>query len=164
MHPDSPEVKESIDEPLSGLLEELTVRPAVSKDYNFILASWAHSFRSSPWAGTISNHKYHAVMKDTIDRLFERGMVLLVACNKSDPDQLLGFVAFEKSKDNVYVVHYLFTKPDFREAGVARMLLDHIRLPERFIFTHCTFHSKFFSGGTLAPGIARRKNLEPVYI
>lgn len=137
-------------------------RLAGEQDYNFILANWSKSFRSSPWAGTVRNNHYHSSMKNTIDDLIERGMLLVVLCSLEDSDQLLGFIAYEVSS-TVPVVHYLFIKPDFRGHKLTKKLLNHINASECFIYTHRTIDCNKLNNAHHVALLARRKELEPVY-
>lgn len=129
----------------------------------FILSSWFKSFRKSPWAGTLPNNLYHNCMKELFDQLVERGMYVYVAAASTDPDQLLGFIAFEEA--TVPVVHYVFVKDKFRKQGIGSALMRQAgaSADNHWIYTHRTEDSKRFRGGKHVPAIARRKELEPVY-
>lgn len=147
----------------SEILSELTLRHARNSDYIFILSNYQKSFRNSQFAGIIRNNQYYSVMKNTLDDLLARGARCVIACDKLDSDNLVGFILFETT-NTVPVIHYLFVKPDFRENGIAGYLL-HSAAPEfePFLYTHKTSHSKKFQSGYFSPVIARRKNLLPIY-
>jgi GNAT superfamily N-acetyltransferase len=135
-----------------------------SSDYNCVLSNWSHSFKGSPWAGVCPNNLWHAQMKQTLDQLLSRGAQVIMAVADDDPDQIVGWVCYEKSKSGVSVVHYVFVKDDdFRGHGIASALLDIARQGD-FIYTFRTPDGKHLEKrGTHVPAIGRRKNLEPIY-
>lgn len=151
---------------MSEYLGMCTFRLMKAEDFKFVLSSWLKSFRRSPWAGLIANNSYHSVMKQTVDQLSARGAQIVVAENRESPGQLLGFICFERTKVNIPVLHYIFVKDLFRKQGIGAALLEMagITRGKGFIYTFRTNDfNKRFKDGTHAPGIARRKDLEPIY-
>ena len=133
-------------------------------DYNFVLSSWAHSFKGSPWAGVCPNNLWHPQMKETLDQLLERGATVLMAVADDDTDHLIGYVCYETGLSGVAVIHYVFVKDEFRTGGMGKALLS-IAANGKFIYTFRTPDGKSLErGGTHVPAIARRKKLEPVYV
>lgn len=147
---------------MENVLDYLTYRPLRSGDYNFVLAGWAKTFRNSFYSGTCQNRNFHSQMKDTFDFLLSRGMTVILACNKENPDQLFGFVAYEVAENGTFVVHYLYVKPDWRGHKISKALLEAIELPEKFAYTHHTECSQYYPGGEYRVWLVRRKHLEPV--
>ena len=147
---------------MNEIIQELTLRPMQESDYIFVLSNYQKSFRNSEFAGVIRNNKYYSVMKNTLDDLLMRGSKVLLACDKLDPDNLVGFILYEPT-GIVPVVHYLFVKPDFRGNHIAKWLLSTVTDNNIYLYTHKTSYIKKFRKGFFSPVIARRKNLLPVY-
>ena len=146
-----------------SLIDFVVYRSMYRADYNFVLSSWAHSFKGSQWAGVIPNNEWHASMKNIIDQLASRGMQVIMAVADDDRDQIMGYVAFEKSLAGIPVVHYVFVKDDFRKEGLGKALLG-VTGDGSFIYTFRTEDSQYLdSMGRFVPAIARRKELEPIY-
>ncbi len=137
------------------------IRPLLPGDYNFVLSSFAHSFKSSKYAGTCPAHEWHSQAKLIVDSLLARGAEVPVLCNTEDPDQILGWAMFERADSGVPVVHYVYIKDDFRNDGLARYLVGEIAGDQRFAYTHRT-RDAHPRRGTHLPEIAKRKNLNPV--
>jgi GNAT superfamily N-acetyltransferase len=134
------------------------------QDYNFILSNWAHSFKGSPWAGCSPNNLWHSRIKEEVDQLLGRGAHVVMAVADDDRDHLLGFICFEKPACGIPVIHYAYVKDDFREQGVGSALMD-IAGKGQHIYTYRTYDSQYIAkGGIHVPAIARRKDLEPVYV
>jgi GNAT superfamily N-acetyltransferase len=143
-----------VDSELTSLIEFRPVQPA---DVRFVVDSWLRSYRMSPWAGVIPNHRWFDVMHESVSELLARGAKLLVACNKDAPDQILGWVCHEKVRGGT-CIHFVYTKEIVRRRGVASELLRHVTSEndERF-YTFRTRASAYFPAYRFAPEIARRK-------
>jgi GNAT superfamily N-acetyltransferase len=146
-----------------SLLDFVVFRSMYRADYNFVLSSWAHSFKGSPWAGVVPNNDWHASMKNIIDQLQTRGSEVVMAVADDDRDQIMGYVCYEKSLAGIPVIHYIFVKDDFRREGLGTALLG-VTGNGSLIYTFRTEDSQYLNKmGTHVPAIARRKDLEPVY-
>lgn len=100
----------------------LELVPAAPDEVAFILDAWCSSYRSSPWAGTISNDRYQEVQRWTINSLIARGAELRVAipADPSLPRRIVGFVCYEAPS----LLHYVYTKQSYRHKGVARGMIS----------------------------------------
>lgn len=132
----------------------------VADEVEFVVDSISKSFRSSPWAGVIPNHLWHAVMRSTVSGLLERGAQVLAA---RAAGRVVGYVLFEPKGDDL-VLHWAYTKDPFRRTGVARRLLVQAgAVPGRRVFyTLRTRSTPWLTRGlnaVHAPEIARRKEL-----
>lgn len=137
----------------------LIYRPAEPAELDFILDSWLKSYRTSPWAGVVRNHRYHEETRGTIEDLLGRGAKLTVA-SAPDTGRVLGWVCHE-SKQDVLVIHYIYVKDPFRKLGVGKSLIESLN-PQgcALAYTFRTRASKYIVPGALfAPEIARRKSL-----
>lgn len=134
-------------------------------DYNFVLSSWARSFRGSKWAGNVPNHRQPGVVKDEIDSLLSRGATITVAVFEEDPTYIIGWCCHELSKGGVSVIHYVFVREDDRESGMATELLSRAGIGKQRIYTHRTSDCRYLRGlGDYVPAVSRRKELEPLNV
>lgn len=134
-------------------------------DYNFVLSSWARSFRGSRWAGNVPNHRQPGVVKDEIDSLLSRGAVITLAVFEDDSTYIIGWCCHELSKGGVSVIHYVFVKEDDRKSGMATELLSRAGNGKQRIHTHRTSDCRYLRGlGDYVPAVSRRKELEPLNV
>ena len=143
------------------------LRAMKDEDYNFVLSSWAKSFKGSPWAGLVPNNLWHSTMKEALDQLLERGAKVRMLVDRLSPDFIIGWTCFEESECGVNVIHYVFVKDAFREKfGSGGLLRDLAcgRGSYGFRYTCRTHDGQRLVGkkDVYSPAIARRKNLEPV--
>ena len=149
------------------LLDFVAFRQMEEPDYNFVLSNWAHSYKGSPWAGTVPNNLWHVTVKESVDQLVARGAYVVLAVSEDDRDQFLGFICWEEPESGISVVHYAYVKDEFREKhGVGRALLRIATKGRPFFYTHRTSDARWLVCGCCKylPAIARRKALEPVYV
>jgi hypothetical protein len=126
-------------------------------DLQFLFSAWIGSYRDSPWAGCLPSHLGYSVWKATINQLIARGMQITMAANPDDPDQLLGFIAYEPG-----LLHYVFCKDIFRRSGVASFLMADAKLDRQNLL--CTFRTadaRYLGHLTHRPALARRKAAYP---
>lgn len=146
-----------------------TIRPPsndpADREVNFVVSAWLKSFKRSKHAGVLPNNKYMAYYKEVIDQLLARGMKILVIANKTNNTQLLGFIAYEQTAHAQTVVHYIYVKDVLWNQGVGTLLLRSASVTRGvpYFYTFRTYHSRYLTDGYHNPGLARRKNLEPVY-
>jgi len=129
-------------------------------DVPFVMDNWLNSFRDSKWAGCVPNNLYREVQSACINDLLKRGMKVTLAHDSDDPDNLIGFIAYEVRPSGEYVLHYCYVKPYIRGHGVATSLaVDAMGgLPNHFVYTHRT-RSAPPGAGRWVPEIARRLKL-----
>lgn len=115
----------------------------------FVKATWLHNFKSSPWAGTLSDDIYFSAYSRQFDRILAApANFCLVAVNPEDQDQIFGFVVaskplvstgYRKEDSGTWpAVHYVFVKEAFRGLGIGKQLLFAAGVVENqpFYFTH----------------------------
>lgn len=127
-----------------------------------MVESWLNAYRNSDRAGVVPNNLFKAVYTDAIRQLRERGMDVVVAHNPSRPDHVLGYLAYETTRDGVPVVHFAFVKDLYKEYRV-QMLADLFDTagvdPEgKFFVTFATGWERRFPNARYQPAIARRKS------
>lgn len=141
------------------MTEQWPTRAVQSEDeFKYILDTWISSYRDSPWAGCIPNNVFPFVTEAAIKQLLERGAQLRVAYNPERETQLLGWMCTETTRTGENVIHYAFTKSDFRKIGVFSSLKNASGITGRFAYTYRTRDSKYIATNAVyAPMIARRK-------
>lgn len=109
----------------------------------------------------VPNNLYWTVYSDTIRQLRERGMDIVVACNKNRPDHILGYMAHERTSDGMPVVHFAFVKDLYREyrSDMMASLFEAAGVDpqEPFFVTFSTGWERKFPGARYMPAVARRK-------
>ena len=143
---------------------ELNIRQPVPSDIKLVMDAWIKGFRNSPYAGCVTNDRWHETQANTIEQLLARGAKLEVLCSVAKPDQIVGFVCWESVKGGL-CVHYLYIKDPFRRTGLGSALLNHVEAqhgtqegsPVRRFYTHRTDASRYFRGWSHCPDIARRR-------
>lgn len=97
------------------------IRPAEPGDLRFIEDSWRRSYDTSPLSRCPGGlPEYIVTQRQVIAQCLKTSRVL-VAYPEEPADarwQVMGWICFRGD-----VVHYLFTKPSFREKGIATALL-----------------------------------------
>jgi hypothetical protein len=136
------------------------IRSASPADLEYVLSTWISSYRNSPWAGTIPNNLFDSVCTETFNQLLLRGMQVAVCSNPANPEQLLGWLAYEREGGlgSALCVHHAFTKPLFRRLGIISQLLATVGAEGPFFYTHRTVSSQYLKHGIYRPEIARRKD------
>lgn len=108
---------------------ELVLRPMRPEDRNYVLSSWlrsaAESLEFRRMARSVFFRLYAPVVVDMVDR-----STVAVATLPEAPDVVLGWLAVEGD-----TLHYVLTKPRWRQLGIATFLLrDLAQLPA--MYTH----------------------------
>jgi ribosomal protein S18 acetylase RimI-like enzyme len=109
------------------------------EDKNFILNSWLKSYRKSPAVRRMENNAYFHEQSKVIKEMLDNVNVL-IACDEKDSTQILGYLVSQRI-DNVFIVHYLYTKLPFRNCGIGKMLIrarDHDLGDVAACYTHHT--------------------------
>ncbi len=121
-------------------IEELPIliRPANADDVSFIFNAWLKSYKSSDFAKNIQGEIYYHEHHKVIEILLKTYNVL-IACNKDDTTQIYGFMCAGFTQ-NVFTIHYVYTKQTFRRMGIAKALLNAFEYNPEFacIYTHET--------------------------
>lgn len=133
----------------------ILVRPARATDVPFISSTWLKSFRGEEAKGKkhynrggygsegIPNRFYYYYHHKVLETLIPES-VILVACLESSPDTILGWACYQ-IVDTALVLHYVYTKFNFRKFGVATRLLKEIfeaEKPPAVFVTHLMPHLK----------------------
>jgi GNAT superfamily N-acetyltransferase len=106
-------------------------------DRNFVRSAWLKSYRAlCEWA---PREEYFALHHDVVEGLVERATArTVVACDKDDEDNLLGFACGEPHQTRP-LLHWCYVKSAFRHHGIARAMVDSVLdgsgSPERIVRT-----------------------------
>lgn len=99
------------------------IRPAVQTDLRFIGSSWRRNYSLNPITRCPGGlPEFIRTQNHIIERLTSYDPILVAVPafgDQGEDDQILGWVAYRRPD----VVHYVYVKPYFRRAGVARGLL-----------------------------------------
>lgn len=146
---------------MSSNKDEVLLRKAGPEDFKLILNQWlGREWRDSPYAGCLPNDQFKRFYAEAIRQLLARGATVVVACNPSKPDHLLGWICYEHTPRD-RILHYVFVRPMYRSNGLCRSLMDEVGFPRgsTYVYTFRTRDSnRLLSGGTHLPALARRKN------
>jgi len=108
------------------LLVECSLRPATADDIPFVLSSW---LKSAAEEGGIASAFTRKVFYAEHERLLRESVLprsrVTVASSPDAPDAIRGWVCFEPSEHGT-MLHYVYTRYDWRRMGVASHLLDSI--------------------------------------
>ena len=96
------------------------IRDADQEDLPLIYNSWLKQYRESPFAVGINNGVYYSQHRKVIDHLITHA-IISVACDPNDPTKIYSWACGEAY--DTPVVHFVYTKKDYRGKGLAKMLL-----------------------------------------
>lgn len=109
----------------------IEIREATPNDRPLIYATWLRSYRhGSLFPRHIPDPTFFEAHHNVAEELLKRSTTL-VAHPPGDPEVILGWACFETlepvgDKPSGLAVHYVYVKPAFRRAGVARRLLAQV--------------------------------------
>lgn len=93
------------------------------KEWALIFDSWARSWMKSPWSGTVRNCDWPETSRKAAQEIVDRQTtVVKVAWGATENGErrVAGYIVYEPTRR---IIHWLYTKRDFRGQGVARQLL-----------------------------------------
>lgn len=109
-----------------------TLRPYKESDLNLIQNSWGASYyKGSDYTDFISPKEFNKQHRPIREEILKRpNIAIIIACNKLDENQILGWILVEKPESKGLIFHYLYVKEAFKGEGVSRELLKKA-LPEK---------------------------------
>lgn len=110
-------------------MTNLVVRRAVESDYVFIMDSWMRSYRKSPDSNLPDSFFFAAYR--AIAGLLLKTSTVEVMVTPDNNDAILGYVVYDPG-----VVHWVYVKRDYRESGLAHILIK--RAGAELVFTMTT--------------------------
>lgn len=119
----------------------ILLRPHTPEDKNFILSSWGSSyFVNNFYNKVFSAEEFHERHRKLRDDIYQRpNTEVLIACAKTSPDLIVGYVITERINENTKVIHYLYVKEAFKDEKIATLLFKEISKDKSpIIITHMT--------------------------
>lgn len=98
------------------------IRPWRDDDRAFVVHSWSTSFEGAPSVRGADREHYRQEMRRAINRILDHATVR-VACDPSDPDTIVGWVAFTGRE-----FHYGYVKDAFRAECPMSLLLEGVEI------------------------------------
>lgn len=124
---------------MTSAIEVRQYRP--SEDKEFVYSTWLRNYKhSSYFAKRVKPAVFFRGHQAIIDHLSRKPTFrVLVACNKEDPTQILGYLACERFDAGNPTVHFVYVKGAFRKMGIARQLFETASISlDECSFTHWT--------------------------
>jgi hypothetical protein len=118
--------------------DTFTFRAGRPTDAHFLLSTWLKSYRNSGPVTKIPNANYFQGHQDLIVHILSlQGTAVEVVCAKDDPDQIIGYVVYNKLAP---ILHYVYVKYPFRKLGLGTMLISIIKEHHKSsgLPLHCT--------------------------
>lgn len=112
--------------PASTLVEQLKVqiRPVTEEDVGFIKKNWLRIVRHSVDDLCPSDLFYEE--HDKVIGMLSNKSECLVACDPEYPFYIYGFIVGSPLPDSAVLVHFVFTRDEWRRRGVARHLVSQL--------------------------------------
>ena len=126
---------------LEGLFQ---LRPYTPEDIPFIHNSWGTSYyRCSGANKVVDSRTFHERHRPLREAFFHRPTAaVIVACDKSDPWLIVGWIALEQIPEAV-VVHYVSVKSAFKGQGIAKWMFSQVnKVSPVTAYTHKTKDAK----------------------
>ena len=110
------------------------LRAAGDDDLNFIRHSWLRSLRSSGWEHrNIKADYFFKGHGKLMARCLDRSYCMLATPNGMG-NIIVGYIVWEPGADKT-LIHYIYTKQDYRNMGLASYLIDTIKGDKELIAT-----------------------------
>lgn len=120
---------------MDDINDTVVIRPYVEADIKFIHNHWLYGFKQGcEYFRLIEDNCYKDIYGKVIHSIIERESTdIKIMCLKSDLDIIIGFSVTE-IRQNQVILHWVYVKPDWRDNGLAAMLVS----PEVTHTTHLT--------------------------
>ena len=117
------------------MIEDLVeLRIAGDEDLNFIRHSWLRSLHSFGHGRTdITTKQFFSGHSKLVNKCLERSFCLLATPNNME-NIIVGYVVWEPGSDTS-LLHYVYTKSDYRNMGLASFLIETVRGDTKLIAT-----------------------------
>ncbi len=112
-----------------------------------VFNSWLKRYRDAVSVRLVTDRVFFEVQHKVIRKILERpGLVLRVACNPEDSNQIYAYIVaeFNQIVPDLTLIHWIYVKSPFRRAGVAKDLLSTVLEDHKQIhYTHKTFLTQY---------------------
>lgn len=104
---------------------KVAIRGWKPEDLNFIIDSWASSYRYSPDVAHTDKEVYKVEQRSRIYRLIPRSRII-VANKEGYPDEILGWICFEppKARGQLPILHYVLVQRSVQLQGIGAALVE----------------------------------------
>lgn len=103
----------------------LDIRLANPDDMRLVRASWFESYRGGGHAPEVQFPIYKKGMNEIIERCLKNSKTF-VAYATAVPDEIASWVCVEPANTQyAYLIHYVYTKQDYRRMGIADRLVTY---------------------------------------
>jgi GNAT superfamily N-acetyltransferase len=135
----------------------LVLREATEDDRPYIASTYLKHFRTQHPQKFIPTKLYFRGQEPIKDYLLARARCVLAVFPEA-PDEIVGFLLYEDVMEG-FVLHYCYTRDQFRRRGIGRTLLDAVAgVNQLLLTTHATDH---FVGLQWKAGRGRRIVYDP---
>lgn len=113
----------------------ILIRSLRETDHPLILDSWVNSVRySAPAFFWVPSHICKTIYRRMLVRFLEtRPELFRVLVNEENEDQIFAWICGDRR-----VTHFVYVKENFRDEGLASMLIDVKRKTKGWVFSHWT--------------------------
>lgn len=105
------------------------------QDHHFIYVSWSSSEKFSTSHHLTPHQIYTPDERRKIYYLLSKSQVMIAYLDQ-EPDTILAYIAYQYRENNL-LIHYAFTKSDFRRQGIQTQLLNIINLFKNPVVLTC---------------------------
>jgi len=112
-------------------MSELVIRKAVESDTTFIMDSWMRSYRKSPDCNLPDDLFFPAYR--AVATLLLRTCTVECIVTPDNTDAILGYIVYQPG-----VVHWVYIKRDYRENGLAFLLVKRAQTESGIVMTMTT--------------------------
>lgn len=106
-------------------------------DFNFIISSWLKTYKySGPLVKRMRDRDYYETYEPIVKRMIAKSD-MFIACQREEPDIIVGFLAIERHKEHD-VIHFTLVKDLWQKIGVGKYLLTAAEPKMKTYFTHWT--------------------------
>lgn len=119
---------------------KIAFRPPLEQDTNFILSSWAESFRRSPWSGVLPDKAFYDAHRAHLRSILSRPSTSILCCvaeGEEPPNDMFGWGCWEGK-----TLHYIYVKHLYRKMGVGRAILSRTGLDPKSEVVTYTFKTR----------------------
>ena len=120
-----------------AIKDKIKIRPMTEGDFNFVISSWLKSYKYSGTAvRRMIDRVYYDAYEPIVKSLIKRSDVY-IACLRSDPDAIVGYLAIERVEDHD-IIHYCNIRDIWQKMGIASYLIEAAQPQNMTYFTHWT--------------------------
>ncbi len=117
-------------------LDLIAIRRASIPDISFIYATCLPGIRhGGKYFKCMPDSLFYKKYRKIIDGILQKPETFVnIACLKEDPDVILGYAIMEENREVGLILHWVFTRPVWRNLGIAKLMLP----KDILICTHMT--------------------------